>query len=45
MHLICMAADWVGNALLYCAKVDPNMLHDVHASAFVLVIRFVGRGM
>jgi hypothetical protein len=39
------SADWVGNALLYCAKVDPNMLHDVRASAFVMVIRFVGRGL
>jgi hypothetical protein len=32
----------VGNTLLCCAKVDPNMLHDVHASVFVPVIRFVG---
>jgi hypothetical protein len=34
-------AGWVGNTIICCAKVDPHMLYDVCAAAFVPVIRFV----
>jgi hypothetical protein len=34
-------AGWVGNTIICCAKVDPHMLYDVRAAAFVPVIRFV----
>jgi hypothetical protein len=34
-------AAWVGNTIICCAKVDPQMLYDARAAEFVPVIRFV----
>jgi hypothetical protein len=32
----------VSNAIVWCAKVDPDMLYDACTADFVPVIRFVG---
>jgi hypothetical protein len=32
---------WVDNTVVCCAKVDPSLLYDARASAFVPVIRFI----